>query len=166
MSACARSTSEARALLGDPQAQPFEAVPAVSSWSPAQHFFHMATIADGVLQWIGTQCENDEAPGTAGGPNRAGYVVLLTGRIPRGIARTPSRFEPPERPERATLERLFDDNLEALRTLEPCLPRLPVLDGRMKHPHLGRLNPREWLRFVHVHTNHHQRIVRKIVRTR
>jgi hypothetical protein len=161
---------ETRALLSDPDAQPFEVRPDVSGWSPAQHVEHTAQINQSVLRWLHEQCDGGATPGDAdragrppGTPNAIGCVLLLAGRMPRGRARTPSEFEPPERPKREVVEAAVEESEALLDGLKACLPGLSRLTGRRKHPRMGRLDPREWLRFARMHTRHHQHIVREIV---
>lgn len=163
--------AESEALLEDASAAPFEAAPAVSGWTPAQHLFHAASIDRSVFAWLRGQCDDAEATARAsaadssaeGGPNVTGQLLLLFGRFPRGRAQAPERFVPPAPVGREALAELLAENRTALHALWRCLPRIDALEGRRKHPVMGRLNPREWLRFARIHTGHHQRIVREII---
>jgi DinB superfamily len=82
-------------------------------------------------------------------------MILKEGRLPPG-APAVREIRPPEEPraravatgdlrEQATL---FEQELDRARTSG---------GGRLTHPFLGRLSPREVLRFVAVHAAHHRR---------
>ena len=99
-----------------------------------------------------------------GGPTLVGRLVLASGRIPRGRAEAPERTVP------AGLELgEVRDGLERARArflgLQSKLPALAASRSTFRHPILGNLRPRQWLRFIQVHHDHHRRIIDDIRRS-
>jgi hypothetical protein len=54
--------------------------------------------------------------------------------------------------------------LESMQHLEPELETFVEGTGQAKHPSLGWLNASQWIRIVVVHTHHHAKIIRDILR--
>jgi DinB superfamily len=132
--------------------------PAPGKWSPGQIAEHL------VLSYAAMR---RELAGGAGLRLRSRFwrrlllrwrflpMILKEGRLPPG-APAVREIRPPEEPraravatgdlrEQATL---FEQELDRARTSG---------GGRLTHPFLGRLSPREVLRFVAVHAAHHRR---------
>ena len=86
--------------------------------------------------------------------------VFSTGNIPRGRAQSPASVRPTER---ATFEQLHHE-LQKVRSLLPAFISLPP-HAYFNHPVLGLLTTREAMRFLAIHTRHHNKILRDIVRT-
>ena len=153
----ARQLDRVEALLAEePDATPVRA-PRVSGWSVAEQLDHLLKI---VHAQIGRMFERRQS---RRGINLPGRVVLAIGRIPRGVGKSPEavRGAPASRDElrdaltsaRAKLDSLAADP-------ELCAERRPLVG----HPYFGGLTPREALRFLAIHTDHHLRIVERIRR--
>lgn len=158
-----QQTEQAQQWLDRDAASLFDAAPIVSDWSPAQHLHHVAAVNQRILDQL-MQVEGDAAGDTTGRPNIAGYVVLLMGRLPRGRGRSPAPFRPPEAVDRDALARGIDANHEHLERLADHLKVLRQSSRRFPHPVLGDLDASEWVRFARVHTGHHHRIIRDVLR--
>lgn len=147
-------------MAGWPADRLLGAVPSVSAWSPGAHLHHLSAINAQVLGSLVRAIEGDEVLTTGGSPTWIGRLLLAIGRLPRGRARAPKRFHPPDD---LTPEGVAEGLAEARRSLEALgsrLDRLAALDGRMAHPLLGHFDAVEWLRFARIHTAHHLRIAR------
>ena len=86
-------------------------------------------------------------------------LVFTAGRFPRGVATSPKSVLPPE------VIRTEDIRAQ-LAKVRAILPRLAQLDRKQFYNHFkfGKLNRRRSVKFMGIHTRHHLRIVRDIVR--
>jgi len=143
-------------LESEPDPTPIR-IEKVSGWSVAEQVDHMFKILDAQLGRL------DERRPAKRGINLVGRIILGIGRIPRGVGKSPApvRGELRTRPELvaalvATRERLERMAGDAALWNDPR-----PLAG---HPYFGGLTPRQVLRFLAVHTDHHLRIVADIRR--
>jgi hypothetical protein len=157
---------EAQALLAWPEARLLQPVTEVSAWSAARHLTHVALINEKILTGLLRACRGEAELSTEGGVAPAGLFVLVLGRIPRGRARTPAAFEPPEALTQEDVATHLARSRAVLTDLEPHLPELPRLKGRMRHPMLGMLNGQQFLRFARLHARHHLAIAHDVDRQR
>lgn len=135
--------------------------PAVSEWSVAEHLEHLLLADRGILRWILGLDDGD--PGDSRErPNEIGLAVLAAGAIPRGQGPAPefalpAGMSPDE----------IASGLDALRMravgLERRLTALAVHRSTLPHHVLGHLGAAEWMRFLHIHHEHHAAIVRDIL---
>lgn len=86
-------------------------------------------------------------------------LVLLSGRIPRGKARSPKSVLPPDLIEREDLQ-------AQLKEAEKNISKYHELPGEahFKHPFFKNLKRDETRRFLEIHTEHHLKIVREIIK--
>ena len=86
-------------------------------------------------------------------------IIMLTGYIPRGKAKAPKVV----RNENPITEQGLKDLLE--KTNEQIL-RIDSLDknAHFEHPYFGKLNKKEAIRFLGIHTEHHLKIIRDMLR--
>ncbi len=134
----------------------------VSAWDVGQQVEHLARADSGIVKWVLATIDEPGRGQRTGRPSGAGRAVLATGWIPRGRGRAPEGTVPGGLSEADLLGRL-----EAVRaTCEELRPRLRALQRSRRtreHPVLGHFTPAEWLRFLHVHHRHHDKIIRKIL---
>ncbi len=129
----------------------------VSKWSVAEQLDHSCKVALSILRRLG---EDGVKPSR--GINFIGRMVLLLGWIPRGRGETPTRL--------AGKPCTAEDVARSLEKLERAVNELPADAARssrgaiVPHPKFGGLTPPQALRFLVVHTEHHLRIVRDIMR--
>ncbi|MBV8199260.1 MAG: DinB family protein [Acidobacteria bacterium] len=137
-------------------------VPAISGWSVAEQLEHLVLVDRGVLKGVGRILDE---PQRAAGPdiNLVGRVVLGSGFLPRGRARTRPAYEPAAMPREALHAAILAID-RGLRDLQPRLGELQGAAGRLPHPRFGGLGGRQWLRFLTVHHHHHLKIVRDVRR--
>jgi DinB superfamily len=172
------------ALMADlargPEAELAARAPAVSGWSVAEQLEHLVLVDRAVLKSVrrilddphgrsAKSAESAESPQPpappAPGINLLGRVVLGTGFMPRGRARTAAPYEPGATPA-AAVGAGIPEIERGMRELAPSLGELEASSGRSRHLRFGGLGGRQWLRFVAVHHHHHLKIVRDIRRAR
>jgi DinB superfamily len=167
-------------LARGPEVEVAARAPAVSGWSVAEQLEHLVLVDRAVLKSVRRilddphrQAAQSAQPAPpAPGINLVGRVVLGTGFIPRGRARTMPPYQPGAAPAEGAAGAgvaavLGIEEIErGMRELEPRLGELEASAGRSRHPLFGGLGGRQWLRFVTVHHHHHLKIVRDIRRAR
>jgi hypothetical protein len=128
----------------------------VSAWSPAEHVDHLLKVTKSILDRL----PSDEA--VPRGTSLFGRALLALRWIPRGLARAP---------ERLTGKQCTPEELRA--RLTRVTMAVAAVDGaavdaarirNVPHPRFGGLTPAQALRFATVHTEHHLKIVRDILR--
>jgi hypothetical protein len=133
----------------------------VSRWTVGQQLDHLTRVARaglGVLQGA--------AEPLPGGINLLGRCLLGIAWIPRGVGKSPKRMLPDDAAPAADLAGRIPP-LRAGFAAACADPRLVARrDAVFKHPYFGGLTPRQALRFLTVHTEHHLKIVRDIRRAR
>jgi hypothetical protein len=137
---------------------------AVSGWSVAEQLEHLVLVDRAVLKGVG-RILDDPRPPAAPGINLVGRVVLGTGFMPRGRARTAPAFQPAALGQEALRAAILEIDRE-MRALRPRLGELERAAGRSRHMVFGGLSGRQWLRFLTVHHHHHLKIVRDVRRAR
>ncbi|MEL7530786.1 MAG: DUF1569 domain-containing protein [Bacteroidota bacterium] len=87
------------------------------------------------------------------------YAVYLAGAMPRGVGKAPKMVLPPE-------QILSEDILQQLTEARGNIDKLKQLPSRahFKHPVFGVLNRDQSIRFLEIHTEHHLKIIRDILR--
>lgn len=136
----------------------------VSGWSVGMHLEHLLRSNRGIVTWLGRVAAGEDADRRRdrNGPTLAGWLVLLTGHIPRGGGRAPDATVP-EGIEREEVLTGLRQVLGAARRLGGGLEALDGADPRMNHPVLGALSASQWLRFGRIHHEHHEKIIRDIL---
>jgi DinB family protein len=160
-------------LARGPEAELAARAPAVSGWSVAEQLEHLVLVDRAVLKSVrrildDPHGQSAQSAQPAPGINLVGRVVLGTGFIPRGRARTMPPYQPGAAPAAAAGSGILgiEEIERGVRELEPRLGELEASGIRSRHPLFGGLGGRQWLRFVTVHHHHHLKIVRDIRRAR
>ncbi|MBO3117881.1 DUF1569 domain-containing protein [Winogradskyella sp. DF17] len=88
-----------------------------------------------------------------------GWVFLSLGYFPRGKAKAPKHVKPPE----VILE---EDLVSQVKAVKSNLESLANLNKNsfFEHPMFGNVNTKKAVRFLEVHTNHHLKIIRDILK--
>lgn len=88
-------------------------------------------------------------------------LILTTGIIPRGKARAPKVVQS------NVTEFKEEDLLKKIKQAKSCLVDLLEADNNahFRHPYFGDLNKKNTGRFLEVHTRHHLKIVKDILKT-
>jgi hypothetical protein len=133
----------------------------VSGWSRAEHVEHVLAaneqILGRVLRLLGG--ESLEAFEHAG-PSAAGWIVLLSARIPRGRGSAPQSVWPTESPEPAALRRRLDAARALVSAARGAWERAPRHALRYRHLVFGDYDAAQWIRYARIHALHHARIGR------
>jgi len=87
-------------------------------------------------------------------------ALFKLGFFPRGKARAPEAVRPPE----IIVEAEIHKQLQTARTYINKLETLPE-NAYFNHPMFGMLNKKQTLRFLEIHTNHHLKIIRDILKS-
>ena len=138
--------------------EPARTIPAISHWSIAQHLEHIIQVNQAIC------ARNTSA--SPGDPDAlpirfVAHVVMLTKHIPRGRGTSPAAMLPQTTSDPDILAKL-SAHLAALEAQADAIGAALARPGRFNHPVFGGLDRRQWLRFVHIHTLHHAKIIRDI----
>jgi len=87
------------------------------------------------------------------------FVVFLTKTIPRGKANAPKVVIPSEEITLETLQESLKNTYGAITYLKDCEERQYFM-----HPFFGQLNKKQTIQFLAIHTEHHLKIVRDILK--
>jgi len=139
----------------------FNQTPPGGGWSYGEVYCHILQANMGSLTAI-EKCIN----GTGQIDNKRlsllATLVLLTGRFSPVRIKTPAKIA-------AMVTNI--DKEEARNNIIKVKKRLEQLVGaisksssfiKIKHPRLGMLNARQWLRFINIHTRHHLKQIERI----
>ncbi len=86
-------------------------------------------------------------------------IIFALGVFPRGKAKSPKRVLPPEIITKKDLETQLEkaiNNLESIKELEE--------NKYFTHPIFKHLNKKQTIKFLGLHTNHHLKIIRDVVK--
>ena len=128
--------------------------PSISAESVGWHLLHNLKVINGMIASLAASDPSQYAP-------KFSYIkwsILLTKKIPRGKARAPKSAIPTQ---------IDKDELDAALD-RASLSVLNLLNQSPKqyftHPMFGDLNTRLTTRFLWIHTEHHLKIVRDMLR--
>jgi len=126
----------------------------ISGWSVGQQIYHVLIVLSGMA--VALRREQD----ATGGRSSNNYLdaILETGSIPRGHFVAPAAVQPSEQPSTTDLNRLLLKTRKRISGLLGLDPKSTVI-----HPILGPIDRDESLRFMVIHTNHHQAIIKDIL---
>jgi hypothetical protein len=132
-----------------------KANPAISKESIGWHIYHNLKVINGVYQ--ATKASKPE--NYKWRFNFARLMVFLMGRIPRGKGKAPKQVVPPADIQLADIE-------QQLAQARQGAADFPKLDPKayFDHPFFGMLTLKKTLRFLEIHTDHHIKIMRDILR--
>lgn len=87
------------------------------------------------------------------------YFVLITRFIPRGKVKAPKSVNPTGNISRSQLEMILNEASKSIKELS-ALPK----EANFKHPVLGYLSKKKAINFLEVHTEHHLKIIRDMLK--
>jgi hypothetical protein len=87
------------------------------------------------------------------------FVVFLTKTIPRGKAKAPKVVIPSEEITVDLLQESLKNTYQAITYLKDC-----EANQYFMHPFFGQLNKKQTIKFLEIHTEHHLKIVRDILK--
>jgi hypothetical protein len=127
----------------------------VSAGNIGWHMVHSCLVIDSV---IGSVLKSDPSKFKKKFSFKA-FMVLLLNQFPRGKAKAPSFTIPSEEENPASILnhiKLTRTNLEALLKANK--------NQYFTHPIFGELNKKDTIRFLYVHTYHHYKIIKDILK--
>nr|WP_299170965.1 DUF1569 domain-containing protein [uncultured Allomuricauda sp.] len=86
-------------------------------------------------------------------------VIYTLGDFPRGVAKSPRVVRPPDVIATEDLYRQLEMAKESLKAIQKL-----STNAHFEHPYFNVLNKKQSIRFLKIHTGHHLKIVRDIVR--
>jgi hypothetical protein len=87
------------------------------------------------------------------------FVVFLTKTIPRGKAKAPKVVIPSEEITVDLLQESLKNTYQAITYLKDC-----EANQYFMHPFFGQLNKKQTIKFLAIHTEHHLKIIRDILK--
>ena len=87
------------------------------------------------------------------------FVVFLTKTIPRGKAQAPKVVIPVEEITVDSLQESLKNTHQAITYLKDCEENQYFM-----HPFFGQLNKKQTIKFLAIHTEHHLKIIRDILK--
>ena len=91
--------------------------------------------------------------------NISRFFVFLSKTIPRGKAKAPKVVIPVEEITIETLQESLKNTYQAIAYLKDCQEHQYFM-----HPFFGQLNKKQTIKFLAIHTEHHLKIIRDILK--
>ncbi|MCF8321312.1 MAG: DUF1569 domain-containing protein [Flavobacterium sp.] len=88
------------------------------------------------------------------------FLILKTGKIPRGKVKAPKVVVPQTTIDRATLLTHIKESRNSLLELKTISK-----DHYFEHPFFGKIKRKDTIRFLEIHTNHHWKIMEDIIKS-
>jgi len=129
--------------------------PAISEGNVGWHIVHSCLVINSVC---GAVCKSDATKFIKKFSFKA-YLVLLLNSFPRGKAKAPSFTVPSEELSPASILKSIHDAHASLALLAKA-----GNNQYFTHPIFGDLNTEQTFKFLGVHTNHHLKIIKDIVK--
>lgn len=129
--------------------------PKVSQVDVAWHLDHMLKTINKIYEAL----EGSNPASFASNISISRFFVYAFGDFPRGYAKAPKIVLPPEIITTESLYQQLEEAKESLRKWESLNAK-----SHFKHPYFNVINKKQSLRFLQIHTRHHLKIVRDILR--
>ena len=127
----------------------------VSKVNVGWHLDHSLKVINGVFKVL----KNSNSSEYKKEFNKLRFVVFLIGRFPRGRAKSPRRVLPPEIVVKEDVESQLNLAIENVKLMS-CIKE----NQYFTHPLFKQLNKKQTLKFLRLHTNHHLKIVKDILK--
>jgi hypothetical protein len=92
-------------------------------------------------------------------PNVGRTFVFTSGSIPRGRGKSPSVVVPPDTITTENILHQLETARKKMRTINALEPK-----SNFTHPYFGQLNRNDSKKFIQIHTIHHLKIIRDILK--
>ena len=141
----------------------FFSTPLRGGWSYAEVYSHIINV-NYISAIAAEKCLNKVAEIKTKKPDWRVRLILFLGKFPPGKIKAPAAVE--ESVKKITKEEAANFLVKIHKKLDNLNPQYKNFDSnhKVKHPRLGYLDAKHWLRFMVVHTKHHQNQIIKIKR--
>lgn len=130
---------------------------AISKGGVAWHIDHSLKVINGIVKTLQTSNPDDYKWSF----NATKTLVMTTGVIPRGKAKAPKYVRVAEGTE--ITEEDLKKQLAEVKTEINAIENLPK-NAHFKHPIFGLVNLADSKKFLVIHTNHHLKIIKDIIK--
>ena len=139
----------------------FLKTPAQGGWSFAEVYAHV--LSANFLSVIAIEkCLNKTADIKTRKPDWRITLILFLGRFPPGKYKVPPVLEPSVK--KISKEEASNNLIRLIKKVDEIEKSFSKFnaDYKVKHPRLGYLDAKDWLRFIYVHSKHHQKQIKRI----
>jgi len=156
-----QATARYEAFLATLSAADFQRNPADGVWSYAEVYSHIF-VANLSSLLVLKKCIEGTAEENNKPTHFAVWLILFLGKFPPGKIKAPARIAAMvKKINPAEAQQLMRNFSQGLQELVPQVSEASS-SQKSKHPRLGLLNARQWLRFVEIHTKHHEKQLYRI----
>ena len=141
----------------------FNVTPPGGGWSYAEVYCHIMQADLGSSIAI-EKCMMKSCAPTLKGRSMLGLMVLSFGRFPPFRVNTPKEIIEKSPVRNITKEEARNLIIKCRKRTNELVPliRNSSKNRRIKHPRMGMLNARQWLKFILIHSKHHLRQLDRI----
>ena len=141
----------------------FSSTPISGGWSYAEVYSHIINV-NYISVIAAEKCLNKVAEIKTRKPDWRVSLILFLGKFPPGKIKAPAAVE--ESVKKITKEEAANFLVKIYKKLDTLNSQYKNFDCnyKVKHPRLGYLDAKNWLRFMVVHTKHHQNQIIRIER--
>ena len=138
----------------------FQITPPISGWSYSEVYSHI--FDSSILSLIALEHAATGKGESKPTPFMVKLILLLGALPPAQKYKVPKRLE--ERIKKISKTEALDFILEFEKALDDNYPLLAhaKTNSKTKHPRLGYLNAKQWLRFIEIHLKHHLKQLERI----
>lgn len=151
------------AFLKTVNEETFLTTPENGGWSFAEVYAHI--LSANFLSVVAIErCVNKTAEIKTRKPDWRVRLVLFLGRFPPVKYKVPAALEASVK--KISKEQAANDLIRLIKKIEEIDKGFAKFnpDYKAKHPRLGYLDAKSWLRFIYVHSKHHQKQIGRIKR--
>ena len=156
-----QATARYEAFLATLSDADFQRNPADGMWSYAEvysHIFEANLISLLALE----KCVKGTAEEDKSTLQPAVWLILFLGKFPPGKIKAPARIAAMvKKINLVEAQQLMHNFSQRLQELVPQVSQASK-SQKAKHPRLGLLHARQWLRFIEIHTKHHEKQLYRI----
>ena len=127
----------------------------VSNADVGWHLQHSLLVINGIIKSL----EKSNPKEYKWSFNYKKMLVLISGKIPRGVGRAPKSVQPTEVISKALLVQETELAKASIALLSAMHP-----DQHFLHPYFGKLNVKPTIKFLKIHTRHHLHIINDMLR--
>ncbi|MBC7655354.1 MAG: DinB family protein [Oligoflexus sp.] len=139
----------------------FLTTPPIDGWSYSEVYSHI--LSANLMSFIALEkCLNKTAEIKSRKADWRVRLILFLGRFPLGKLKAPATIA--DLVKKITKEEASNQVIRIRKKIEELNVNFKNFDAnyKMKHPRLGYLDAKQWLRFMVIHTKHHEKQIKRI----